>query len=87
MGKIRNLHLNNAAVFGGTVLLSCILCSSTVLAEDAYSNLSVHRETAQNSGSICGVLFLGYVDGGVGNLASDSAYLEYMLDISGCADE
>lgn len=87
MGKIRNLHLNNAAVFGGTVLLSCILCSSTVLAEDAYSNLSAHRETAQNTGSICGVLFLGYVDGGVGNLASDSAYLEYLLDISGCADE
>ena len=54
---------------------------------EEYRNLSLYRQTAQNTGSICGVLFLGYVNGGAGNISSDSAYLEEVLDLSGCAEE
>lgn len=77
------------SVFVGTVLFSCILFCCTVWAESVYEeNLAAHRQTAANTGSICGVLFLGYVYGGEGdNIADDSAYRDYVLDISGCADE
>lgn len=77
------------SVFVGTILFSCILFCCTVWAESAYEeNLAAHRQTAANTGSICGALFLGYVYGGIGdNIADDSAYRDYVLDLSGCAEE
>lgn len=69
------------SAFVGTVLFSCMFFCCTVWAEASYDeNLAAHRQTAANTGSICGTLFLGYVYGGVGdNLADDSAYLDYVL--------
>lgn len=98
MGKSKNIIFDiekscgvweKISVFVGTLLLSCILFNSNVWAKSAYDeNLTAHRQTAANTGSICGVLFLGYVYGGVGdNIADDSAYRDYVLDLSGCADE
>ena len=77
------------SAFVGTVLFSCMFFCCTVWAEASYDeNLAAHRQTAANTGSICGTLFLGYVYGGVGdNLADDSAYLDYVLNRSGCAEE
>lgn len=97
MGKHTNLVLTEEScriwkkisALVGTLLFACILLCSTVWAEAASDqNLASHRQKAANTGSICGVLFLGYVYGGEGdNLADDSAYLEYVLDLSGCTEK
>ncbi|MCI6004612.1 MAG: hypothetical protein SOY73_07035 [Blautia sp.] len=77
-----------SAVTNSTTEPDSAVDTATVAVEtEEYRNLSLHRQTALNTGSICGVLFLGYVNGGAGNIASDSAYLEEVLDLSGCAEE
>ena len=55
--------------------------------EDAYSNLTIHRQVLQDTDCICGVIYLGYVDGSVGSLAEDVDEREQLLEESGYTED
>lgn len=55
----------------------------TVSGEDACDNLAMHRQTLLDTNSICGVIFLGYVDGS----ADDRSCLKQVLYDRGNMDE
>lgn len=55
--------------------------------EYADGSLNVHKQMLLDTDSMCGVIYLGYVDGSYGSLSENRAYLEELLFTSGYADD
>ena len=78
------------AFLSTVVLFICVVCFSPLSVcaeEDTYDNLQIHKQVLQDTNSICGVIFLGYVQGEAGSLTDDPAYLENVLDLSGYTED
>lgn len=50
-------------------------------------NLAVHKQVLLDTDSMCGAIYLGYVDSSYGSLAENRAYLEELLFMSGYTDD
>ena len=78
------IHMLCAAVLSGGFCAGSLWVGAV---EDVYGNLTEHRQVLQDTDSICGVIYLGYVDGSAGSLAEDEDYLEQLLEESGYTED
>lgn len=55
--------------------------------DEVFDDLSAHRQELLSSNSICGVIYLGYVDGGSGSYSYDRSCMEQVINDSGYLEE